>query len=91
MSVKRISLRFNLDNADDRRAWEALHRLGSRSINKEIITRINAKDQEDSLKDCIRQIISDELSKVISGGFVQQLPLVEEEEMNNVFDFLDSF
>ena len=39
MSVKRISLRFNLDNADDRRAWEALHRLGSRSINREIITR----------------------------------------------------
>ena len=63
MSVKRISLRFNLDNADDRRAWEALHRLGSRSINKEIITRINAKEQEGRLKVLIYQAVSDGLSK----------------------------
>ena len=89
MSVKRISLRFNLDNADDRRAWEALHRLGSRSINREIITRINAKEQEDRLKDLIHQAISDELSRTAIRGLV--LPLVEAEEMNSVFDFLDSF
>ena len=68
MSVKRISLRFNLDNADDRRAWEALHRLGSRSINREIITRINAKEQEDRLKDLIHQAISDELSRTAIRG-----------------------
>lgn len=91
MSVKRISLRFNLDNADDRRAWEALHRLGSRSINKEIITRINAKEQEDRLKDLIHQAVSDELSKAAVSGLVQQPPLVEAEDLNGVFDFLDSF
>ena len=85
MSVKRISLRFNLDNADDRRAWEALHRLGSRSINREIITRINAKEQEDRLKDLIHQAIS------AIRGLVLPPPLVEAEEMNSVFDFLDSF
>ena len=91
MSVKRISLRFNLDNADDRRAWEALHRLGSRSINREIITRINAKEQEDRLKDLIHHAISDELSRTAIRGLVLPPPLVEAEEMNSVFDFLDSF
>ena len=91
MSVKRISLRVNLDNADDRRAWEALHRLGSRSINREIITRINAKEQEDRLKDLIHQAISDELSRTAIRGLVLPPPLVEVEEMNSVFDFLDSF
>ena len=42
MKVKRLSLRFNLDREDDRRAWEALHRMDARSINQEIIARINA-------------------------------------------------
>ena len=45
MKVKRLSLRFNLDREDDRRAWEALHRMDARSINQEIIARINAKEQ----------------------------------------------
>lgn len=45
MKLKRFSLRFNLDREDDRRAWEALHRMDARSINREIIARINAKEQ----------------------------------------------
>ncbi|MFQ7856631.1 MAG: hypothetical protein ACLRIS_17420 [Flavonifractor plautii] len=55
MKVKRLSLRFNLDREDDRRAWEALHRMDARSINQEIIARINAKEQTDVLKELIRQ------------------------------------
>ena len=43
MKLKRFSLRFNLDRENDRRAWEALHRMDARSINQEIIARINAK------------------------------------------------
>lgn len=91
MRIKRISLRFNLDNADDRRAWEALHGSGSQSINREIIARINAKEQADRLKDLIHQAVSDELSKAATRGLVQQSPPVEVEELNGVFDFLDSF
>lgn len=91
MRVKRISLRFNLDNADDRRAWEALHRLGSRSVNREIITRINAKEQENRFKDLIHQAISDEFSRAAVRGLVLPPPSVEAEELNGVFDFLDSF
>ena len=90
MKVKRISLRFNLDNENDRKAWEALHRLDARSVNGEIIARINAKEQADALKDLIRQVVSEELAKL---GTVQMVPQPEnsEEEMAGVFDFLDSF
>ena len=55
MKLKRFSLRFNLDRENDRRAWEALHRMDARSINQEIIARINAKEQTDVLKELIRQ------------------------------------
>ena len=63
MKLKRFSLRFNLDREDDRRAWEALHRMDARSINREIIARINAKEQTDVLKELIRQIVSEELER----------------------------
>ena len=63
MKLKRFSLRFNLDREDDRRAWEALHRMDTRSINQEIIARINAKEQTDVLKELIRQTVSEELER----------------------------
>ena len=63
MNTKRLSLRFNLEREDDRRAWEALHRMDARSINQEIIMRINAKEQTDVLKELIRQIVSEELER----------------------------
>ena len=63
MNTKRFSLRFNLDREDDRRAWEALHRMDTRSINQEIIARINAKEQTDVLKELIRQTVSEELER----------------------------
>ncbi len=93
MKAKRISLRFNLDNEDDRRAWESLHRLDARSINGEIIARINAKEHADALKDLIRQAVSEEFSKAAKAGAVQ-LALSDgssAEDIAGVFDFLDSF
>ena len=90
MKVKRLSLRFNLDNETDRKAWEALHRLDERSINGEIIARINAKEQADALKDLIRQTVSEELDKRGAAPMVLQAEN-SEEEMAGVFDFLDSF
>ena len=93
MTIKRISVRFNLDCDDDRMAWEALHRLDTQSINKEIITRINAKEQADVLKELIRQVVTEELTNAAKDGPVQ-LPLQREtcaEEIDKVFDFLNSF
>ena len=74
-------------------AWEALHRLDAQSINKEIITRINAKEQVDVLKELIRQVVTEELAKAAKDGPVQ-LPLQREncaEGIDEVFDFLNSF
>ena len=40
MSIKRMSLRFNLDNEADRKAWEHLKNTTD-SMNKAVITAIN--------------------------------------------------
>lgn len=40
MSIKRMSLRFNLDNEADRKAWEHL-KITADSKNKAVITAIN--------------------------------------------------
>ena len=74
-------------------AWEALHRLDAQSINKEIITRINAKEQADVLKEIIRQVVTEELAKAAKDS-PAQLPLQREnytEGIDEVFDFLNSF
>lgn len=93
MKPKRISVRFNLDCDDDRRAWEILHRLDAKSINREIIMRINTTEQANVLKELIRQVVAEELAKIPQGGSVQP-PLQQEdcaEEIEGVFDFLNSF
>ena len=93
MKIKRISVRFNLDCGDDRMAWDALHRMDAHSINREIIARINAKERADVLKELIRQVVAEELAKVPKGSFIQTAPQQENcaEEIESVFDFLDSF
>lgn len=92
MNTKRFSLRFNLDREDDRRAWEALHRMDARSINQEIIARINAKEQTDVLKELIRQTVSEELERTAKNGYDRPAAQAEAstEDLNAVFDFLNS-
>ena len=56
MKLKRISLRFNLENESDRRAWERLQDL-SGSKNKAIISAINGYfEQENDLAETIRAV-----------------------------------
>ncbi len=93
MNTKRLSLRFNLEREDDRRAWEALHRMDARSINQEIIMRINAKEQTDVLNELIRQIVSEELERTAGSSHDRPAAQTEDsaEDLNAVFDFLNSF
>lgn len=93
MNTKRFSLRFNLDRENDRRAWEALHRMDARSINQEIIARINAKEQTNVLKELIRQTVSEELERTTKNGYDRPAAQAEAstEDLNAVFDFLNSF
>lgn len=89
MNSKRISLRFNLDNKDDLAAWEYLHRLNVESINKEIISMINASRQNSDLRELLRQTIT-----VAMQGMALQ-PVEKKPEINEndlaALDFINSF
>lgn len=62
-----MSLRFNMDKESDRRAWERLQSIPD-SKNKAVIDALNASfEQENSLRDLIRQTIRECLS---AGTFV---------------------
>ena len=75
MSSKRLSLRFNLNNPGDLAAWEYLHRLDGDSINKEIISMINASKQNNDLRELLRQTIT-----VAMQGMALQ-PVAKKEEI----------
>lgn len=61
MSYKRISLRFNMEDADERRAWELLHNGDIAVINTEIIKRINDAERYKHLEWILRKVVSEEL------------------------------
>ena len=89
MNSKRISLRFNLDDKDDLAAWEYLHRLNVESINKEIISMINASRQNSDLRELLRQTIT-----VAMQGMALQ-PVEKKPEINEndlaALDVINSF
>ena len=94
MSIKRMSLRFNLDNESDRRAWEHLQSIPD-SKNKAVIDALNASSQHaNALADLIRQTIRECLS---AGMFVPadissqtEEPEVSEDEAA-LLDAMDAF
>ena len=62
-----MSLRFNLDNVSDRKAWEHLQSIPD-SRNRAVIDALNASfEQADALAAMIRQTIREGLS---AGTFV---------------------
>lgn len=92
MSIKRMSLRFNLDNEADRKAWELLQNL-SGSKNKAIISAINGYfEQDNNLAEIVRETIA-ECLRNISVVLAQAEPTTEilSEEENELMDSLDMF
>ena len=92
MSIKRMSLRFNLDNEADRKAWELLQNL-SGSKNKAIISAINGYfEQDNNLAEIVRETIA-ECLRNISVVQSQAEPTTEilSEEENELMDSLDMF
>ena len=89
--TKRFSLRFNLDNEADRRAWEHLQSAPD-SKNKEIISAINAYFETDgNLETLIRETIR-ECLKDISVVQAAEEPTEEiSKDENTLMDFLDMF
>ena len=89
--TKRFSLRFNLDNEADRKAWEH-QQSAPNSKNKAIISAINAYFETDgNIEKVIRETIR-ECLKDISVVKVAEEPTEEiSEDENTLMDSLDLF
>lgn len=80
MTPKRLSVRFNMDNATDRRAWECLQGAEA-SKNKTVIAAINAYFERDSdIADIIRQSIRE--SMVLVRNTLQWVSLFQQVSVN---------
>ena len=89
--TKRFSLRFNLDNEAERKAWEHLQSVLD-SKNKTIISAINAYFEADgNIEKVIRETIR-ECLKDISVVKAAEEPIEEiSEDENTLMDSLDLF
>lgn len=92
MKIKRLSLRFNLENETDRKAWEHLQTVTD-SKNKAIISAINAYfEQGSNLTEVIRETIRDCLKDISVIQTAEGLPdeKISADE-NALMDSLDLF
>lgn len=93
MKPKRLSVRFNMDSAADRRAWEYLQGVEA-SKNKTVIAAINAYfGQDRDIADIIRQTIRESLkdiSVVAANDTLAQEQAISEDE-SSLLDTLDDF
>lgn len=92
MSIKRMSLRFNLDNEADRKAWELLQNL-SGSKNKAIISAINGYfEQDNNLAEIVRETIAECLRNIpVVQAQAEPTTEILSEEENELMDSLDMF
>ena len=89
--TKRFSLRFNLDNEADRKAWEYLQSAPD-SKNKAIITAINAYFETDGKVETIIRETIKECLKDISVVKTEEAPTEEiSEDENTLMDSLEMF
>lgn len=89
--TKRFSLRFNLDNEAERRAWEHLQSVTD-SKNKTIITAINAYFETDGKMETIIKKTIRECLKDMSVVKTEEAPAEEiSEDENTLMDSLDMF
>ena len=90
--TKRFSLRFNLDNEADRKAWEYLQ-SAPESKNKTIISAINAYFETDgNIEKVIRETIRECLKDISVVHAVAEAPTEEiSEDENTLMDSLDMF
>lgn len=92
MSIKRMSLRFNLDNEADRSAWEHLENVAD-SKNKAVITAINQfYEPHAEITETIKRTIQECLQNLsVVQTETAQPPETLSEEENLLLDSLDDF
>ena len=99
MSVYRITVRFNLDDAEERGAAEYMQSLKHGDCNRFVVNAVLARIKEEStgmvdptLLDSIRRIFREEVRALppITDAPVPALP-VEEQDDQSVLDDLEMF
>ena len=90
--IKRFSLRFNLDNEADRKAWEHLQ-SAPESKNKTIISAINTCFETDgNIEKVIRETIRECLKDISIVQMAAEEPTEEiSEDENTLMDSLEMF
>ena len=89
MPRKKLTIRFDLDCPEDRRAWEYLQGLNGASMNRAVLAIINQAEQASR----IRSIIREELAAALRQIPVQPVQAEPEDDGmdSTIMDFLDSF
>ena len=94
MQRKKMTLRFDLDCPEDRRAWEYLQGLNGASINKAVLAIISEAERTSRMKDMLRDVIREELSTVLERVSIlpaATVPVCEDGADDTIMDFLANF
>ena len=94
MQIKRMTIRFDLDNPEDRQAWEYLRGLNPASMNRAVLAIVNQAEQAARIGSMVRGIVREELSAALRQVPVQSVrteAVSEDGADDTIMDFLNSF
>ena len=93
MNLKRFSIRFNLDDPNDLKAWRYLHRKSDHVVSKEIIETINKACELSDAERLLRKVVSEEMEKSLKAFSFEPVKTDPEtiETENSIMDFLECF
>ena len=94
MQRKKMTLRFDLDCPEDRRAWEYLQGLNAVSLNRTVLAIINQAERISLMQAELRSIIREELSTALKQLSVQPVrmePVGDDGMDDTIMDFLENF
>lgn len=94
MQIKRMTLRFDLDNPEDRQAWEYLRNLNPASMNRAVLAIVNQAEQAERISGIVRSVIREELCTALCQVPVQTVRTEtanEDGADDTIMDFLNNF
>lgn len=94
MQRKKMTLRFDLDHPEDRRAWEYLQSLNAASMNKAVLGIISEAERASRMKDTLRSVIQEELTAALTGLSFRPVPtepICADGMDDTIMDFLENF
>ena len=89
-----MTIRFDLDNPEDRQAWEYLRGLNPASMNRAVLAIVNQAEQAARIGGMVRGIIREELSAALRQVPVQSVrteAVSEDGADDTIMDFLNNF